>query len=188
MNRRRLLKVASGAIATASACIVGIPGAGYVIATVRRHSRGNKTIQRVIRLNDLPIGRPVALSITGGRRDAWTAYPKQTVGRVWLWRKATAPGQQPKFEVAAYSATCPHLGCAVRLSSSGKSFDCPCHRAGFDLAGRRLSDHELGHANPPPRDLDVLECRVVEDDSGEQWVEVAYEKFKLGLTEKVPQA
>lgn len=187
MHRRSLLKVVSGAIAIASASIVGIPGISYVIATVRSGTSSKKAIQRVIRLKDLNVGKPTELTITGRRRDAWTIYEKQAIGRIWLLRTPSAQGEESSGEVRAFSAKCPHLGCAVKLAASGKSFACPCHQAGFDLAGHRLSRQQLGHQNPSPRDLDTLECRVVSDDSGEQWVEVMYEKFQYGLTDKVSQ-
>ena len=171
-----------------SACIVGIPGVGYIIGTVRRGSSQGKTVQRLLRLKDLPVGRPVELAITGRRRDAWTTYPKETIGRVWLVRKAPTPEKSSASEVEAYTTVCPHLGCAVKLAGSGKMFVCPCHQAGFDLDGRRLSPLQLGHKNPSPRDMDTLECRIAKDDSGEPWVEVTYEKYKRGLTIKISQA
>lgn len=34
--------------------------------------------------------------------------------------------------VHAFSARCPHLGCAVRWSPQEKSWDCPCHGSRFD--------------------------------------------------------
>jgi menaquinol-cytochrome c reductase iron-sulfur subunit len=188
MNRRSLLKVVSGAMAAMSACIVGIPGVGYVVATVRGGTSNGKTVQRVIRLKDLPVGRPIEMPITGRRHDAWTAYEKETIGRVWLLRTAAQPDQPAANEkVEALSTLCPHLGCAVKLSASKKSFVCPCHQAGFDLAGRKLNQRDLGHKNPSPRDLDALECRIVQDDAGESWVEVTYERFQRGLTAKVSQ-
>ena len=125
------------------------------------------------------------MAFTGRRRDAWTVYEKETIGRVWLVRESAA---EPN-EVRAFTAICPHLGCAVKLDGSGRQFICPCHKAAWDVSGRKLSDKELGHKNPSPRDLDVLECSVVMDEqTGEPWVEVKYQKFQHGSTKQVPLA
>ncbi len=34
----------------------------------------------------------------------------------------------------AFDATCPHLGCTVRLDEGGNTLRCPCHGAEFDPA------------------------------------------------------
>jgi cytochrome b6-f complex iron-sulfur subunit len=36
----------------------------------------------------------------------------------------------------AVNATCTHKGCKVKWESSEKRFDCPCHGADFDTAGK----------------------------------------------------
>lgn len=47
----------------------------------------------------------------------------------------------------AISAVCTHLGCTVKLASTG--FDCPCHGSKFDKEGQIIS-------GPPPRPLPWL--------------------------------
>lgn len=182
MNRRSLLKLANVVVASLCAAVVGIPGVHYLIETAnRREKKGEASTQRLIRLKDLQVGRPKQLPVTGRRRDAWMVYEKETIGLVWLVRQAGA--KEPA--VTAYSTVCPHLGCAVKLDTSGKTFVCPCHKAAWDLKGGKVGDKQLGHKNPSPRGLDVLDCQVVTDEeTGEQWVEVKYEKFQPGLAVK----
>ena len=209
MDRRAVLKCVSGLIAAGCGAIVGIPGLRYVIETVRRREESQVARQRLIRLKDLPVGRPTQVAFTGRRRDAWTVYEKENIGRVWLVRQSPTsqgstasqsettglstadkvPGAAGKIQVKAFTAVCPHLGCGIKVDGSGRQFICPCHKAAWDVSGCKVSDAELGHKNPSPRDLDLLECSVVVDEqTGESWVEVKYEKFQHGSTEKVPQA
>ena len=80
------------------------------------------------------------------------------------------------------SAVCPHLGCAIDYAADRNTFNCPCHASEFDAAGRR----RLG---PSPRDMDELECRISDaDESGVRWVEVKYQEFQTGVSEKRPTA
>ncbi|MEK6248011.1 MAG: hypothetical protein N2C12_07515, partial [Planctomycetales bacterium] len=62
----------------------------------------------------------------------------------------------------------------------------PCHQARFDADGQRVTAAGSGHTNHSPRDMDPLECRLVQDEEfGDWWVEVKYEEFEVGLTKKV---
>lgn len=189
MNRRSLLKGLSGAIGIASAAIVAVPGVAWVIEALRRRPAAAGLVRRLVRLNDLPTGRPLQFPVLGERRDAWTVHPQEAIGRVWLVREGDSPDDPSVARIAAYSAVCPHLGCAIQLDAQGEHFICPCHKAAFGRAGQPLGERELGHRNHAPRGMDSLECRVVQDEQTQEWwVEVKYEKFEQGLSKKVAQA
>ncbi|OYV79101.1 MAG: hypothetical protein B7Z73_19275, partial [Planctomycetia bacterium 21-64-5] len=152
--------------------------------SIRR--RETATVKRVARLSDLVPGQPKSFPVVGSRRDAWTLYPDEVIGRVWLLcEKAPSDGRQP--DVKAFTAVCPHLGCAIQHDAGKQRFLCPCHRATFDLAGQPLPEPS-GKKSHAPRGMDGLECRLVRDqDESEWWVEVRYERFEQGLTVKVPK-
>ncbi len=189
MNRRSMLEALSAGLAAACSAAIAIPGMRYVFAAVQQREQSAATTTRLIRLRDLPVRRPVEANVPGSRRDAWTVYPAETIGRVWLVRQTEASVPESEARVEALSSICPHLGCAVQLGKEGMSFLCPCHKAQFDLAGRRIARGPGGEKNPAPRGMDGLDCRVVQDgSSGEWWVEVQYATFEQGLTAKVPKA
>jgi menaquinol-cytochrome c reductase iron-sulfur subunit len=189
MNRRRMLQWLSGVIAAGCAAIVAIPGAAYVWATVRRRETSATIVRRVAPLEVLRVGQPVVLALSGSRQDAWTLYPEELIGRVWLVRRSDPSISPAQAEVAAFTTVCPHLGCEVQEDAGRKGFYCPCHKARFDLAGTPVNPLDRGEHNPAPRGLDSLQCRVVQDElSGEWWVEVKYEKFEHGLTKKIARA
>jgi Rieske Fe-S protein len=122
-------------------------------------------------------------------QDAWTTYADETIGRVWLVRRTDDTTPADDSHVEAFTSVCPHLGCAIQFPGPGKFFVCPCHKAAFDLSGQPVSDKVLGRVNHAPRGLDRLDCRLVqEEESGEWWVEVKYEKFEPGLTKQVAKS
>ncbi|HUY31781.1 MAG TPA: Rieske 2Fe-2S domain-containing protein [Pirellulales bacterium] len=187
-HRRSMLKWISGALGTASAAVITLPGAHFLAEALRPHRRGQAIVQRVARLRDLSPGRPLQVAVVGSRRDAWTLYPEEVVGRVWLVRQPDdADGGRPP-RVAAFTAVCPHLGCTIQLAPPGGRFICPCHRAEFSLDGAP-SAGPGGKKSHAPRGMDELDCRLVRDShDGDWWVEVTYEKFEQGLTSKVSKA
>ena len=189
MNRRTLLKWASALLALASALLVAVPGWSFLVAALRRRSGKASVVQRVLRLEDLPPGKPVAVPIVGRKQDAWTVYDQQTIGRVWLVRRTGTDVPPEQARVDAYSAICPHLACLVGLDEQKQRFHCPCHEAAFDWSGRRIGASELGRANPSPRDLDPLKCQVVRDDEeASWWVEVTYQRFRAGTERRIPES
>lgn len=187
MNRRGALKWISGLFAAACTLVVAIPGVSFVAEALRRGPRKKSIVQRVARLQELPQGRPVQANIVGSRRDAWTVYPDEVIGRVWLVRQTDDSVPESEHKVAAFTGVCPHLGCAILKSSDGENFVCPCHKAAFALDGEPLSEDQLGHTNHTPRGMDSLTAQPVQDEAGQWWVEVEYKQFVTGLTKKVQQ-
>lgn len=188
MRRRTLLKCVSGWLGAICAAVVGVPGISFVLETLRRSNSNGDVTRRVARLKDLPVGKPIAVSIVGARQDAWTIHANEVLGRVWLVRR---DGEVPEGgnPVVAFTATCPHLGCMIQHDAKNNRFVCPCHRAVFGLDGEKLSDGRKGQQNHAPRAMDSLECQLVTDEeTKEVWVEVTYQKFEQGLTKKVCKA
>ncbi len=191
MQRRAFLTWASRGLATLCAAIVGFPGVSFILDALRRGQSNGDLTQRIARLKDLPLNKPVRVPIIGARRDAWTEYPSEVLGQVWLVRRKAGSTEQSSEadQVAAFTATCPHLGCLIQHDPKLNCFLCPCHRAQFGHAGQRLSSAATGRQNHAPRGMDALECRLVQDDSTQDvWVEVTFQKFEQGLTKQVVRA
>lgn len=184
MNRRELLEWVSRGLAAGIAAVVGIPGVRYFLDGVPSESAGKSEFTRLIRLSDLSPGRPTIVPVIGRKQDAWTCHDQQTIGRVWLVREES--DSDGEFTVRAMSSVCPHMGCQLQAQSGCKGFVCPCHRAAFGVDGTRLPDPRSGDRNHAPRDLDRLDCRLVQDEGdGDQWIEVKYERFETGREQRV---
>jgi len=163
-SRRALLKAGFGVAAAATGGVVLGP---VVVAFL--DPIGRTTVTRGAgqtdcgKLVQLRVGQPRKVDIVGGGTDAWDRYAPRPVGAVWLVRRDTT-------RVDAFSAVCPHLGCAVGFDLARGVFACPCHTSAFSLDdGRRL-------AGPAPRGLDPL---PVEVHDGE--VLVTYQQFIQGI-------
>jgi Rieske Fe-S protein len=181
MNRRSLLVGASRALQACIAGAIAIPGVRYICSSLRSSKSPVTTHQRVARLQDLRIGQPLQVAITGRKQDGWSLAEMQVIGRIWLVRQE---GKEPQVE--AFNTICPHMGCQIQVHPKEIRFLCPCHRATFGLQGEKLADSDSSERNHAPRDMDALDCRIVQDESsGESWVEVKYERFESGLTKKI---
>jgi len=189
MQRRTALKWIVRTLASFCAAIVALPGVCFVAAALRKNKGRGATIQRVAKLGDLPVGQPVEFPIIAERRDAWALYPQEAIGRVWVVRRSDDSVEAAASQVDAYTSVCPHLGCAISHDSSAEQFTCPCHQAAWNVTGERVADAELGHKNVSPRSMDMLQSKLVLDSqTDEWWVEVSYEKFEYGLTQKKTKA
>jgi menaquinol-cytochrome c reductase iron-sulfur subunit len=185
MQRRSLLIIASRMLSAGVAALVAVPGVQHVWNTLRPSDSTSNARRRLVRWKDLRPGEPAKFPIIGERRDAWHVQPSEVIGRVWLVRRSeeVEPGVDA---VVAFTSLCPHMGCQVQRAPRASGFVCPCHRATFGLEGEPLQ--QGGEKNHAPRGLDQLPCEVVRDESGEWWVEVRYERFEPGLTQKVVKA
>jgi menaquinol-cytochrome c reductase iron-sulfur subunit len=172
----RLAAVVAGAFATMFPFAIGW---GVVTDPWRRARRAegkNETdaanFSRVCPLESLPAdGIPRPFAITADVSDAWTHSPAQRIGAVFLSRTSKAPNV-----ITAFSATCPHLGCAVDFDPANNRFECPCHKSGFAPDGQKLF-------GPSLRGLDPLPVKV-EEKAGAKEICVEFERFQAGIAER----
>jgi Rieske Fe-S protein len=176
MERRTFLKRAVAGVSGIVAAIVGLPAIRYLLDPLTR-SRQAGTFVRLLPLSALPPGQPTLVSINADRTDAYTHYPPGTIGQVFLTRP-----DSNREAVQCLQVICPHLGCAIDYLPDRGSFACPCHASDFGIDGRR-------RAGPSPRDMDSLECRLSDPDAaGERWVEVKYQEFEAGISDRVAKS
>jgi nitrite reductase/ring-hydroxylating ferredoxin subunit len=153
-------------------------GAGVVAALnpLRLKGAGGDFL-RLAALDTLPSdGTPRKFPVVAQRVDAWTKSV-EPIGAVLLRR--TADNQ-----VEALQVECPHAGCTIEVKEvadeqtgvKGPKLVCPCHKALFDLAGKRQQA-----TSPSPRDLDPLAVEI--RNGNEVWVQ--FQNFKLGTPDRV---
>lgn len=136
-------------------------------------SNANKFLP-VCPLDALPAdGIPRQFAVIADATDAWTHALAQRIGAVFLTRSANDP-----LSVTAFSAACPHLGCAVDFDQSNNRFECPCHKSGFNKDGEKLF-------GPSRRGLDRLSVEI-DDKQGTKEIMVAFERFEAGIAERKP--
>lgn len=188
-DRRTFLEWAINGIGAVFAIILGAPIVAYLIDP--RNRAGAATSMKLadgVRLSDF--GQKVVQqgTIRDIRRDGWTLYPNDVIGRVWVVLQVdkTIPGSVEerknlsKDVLKVFTTICPHLGCSVNLNPDGASFGCPCHSAEFHRDGERyLQD---GHQNPAARGMDELDWAV--DADGERLL-VEYKSFKSSVADKI---
>lgn len=166
-NRRKALKVLSGALGGTAALAVGGPVVRAVLDPVGKATvTGAGRFVAVAAFDALPddgtpVSWPVVVEDPG---DGWNRMPPSQIGSVWLERRGET--------VRAFSTICPHLGCAIDYEAARRTYVCPCHDSDFGKDGEVLT-------GPSPRGMDTLEVRLVEGQ-----VEVRFETFALGIAEK----
>jgi len=165
--------VLSGAITA----VLAVPGVAYILTPLRKRNGGSSEFQALARLGDLKVGEPQSFPVIEARTDAWVRYPPEPVGSVWLIRQPE--GTEPP--VIAMTSECPHLGCAVNLTSDREEFLCPCHDSRFTLNGKPLNE-------TPPRPMDRLDIEVDDPSDPNAQVLVKFQRFRTMTEEKIPIA
>jgi len=162
----KVMALAAGGLATLAPAGAGV----WVLLDPLRRKSAAASFLRVTEIEAIPDdGVPRQFPIVTDRVDAWTGFPAEPVGAVYLRR------EKGSDVVQALSATCPHAGCFVEMEPAEHCFRCPCHNSSFTLDGGIVAP------SPSPRPMDELECRIGHGGA----VEVKWQNFFTGIAEKV---
>lgn len=228
MQRRVLLRSLVRLIQAAIAAAVFLPGLKFLrasplrrrIATGQEPQNGGSapasapSFIRVATLSSLSADQPTRVVVVADRWDAYTHYPSDPVGSVWLIRSDDQPPaphvhagsagdggeishseteqaspkhggtQQAPPVVRCLQTICPHLGCGIDLAAQQNPTGFTC-----PCHVSEFDDAGRRGKGPSPRDMDELPCRVTApDENGERWVEIQYVEFRTGTPEKRPIA
>jgi menaquinol-cytochrome c reductase iron-sulfur subunit len=168
-TRRRFLKIAS--------CSMAGGGLGLAIGVPTLRLLLDPAGKQVVTTPSAPLDLgPIERFVIGGQpqrveiiapvvKDAWTAATDVVLGAAWVQRSAPTT-------VEAFSAVCPHLGCAVGWT--GSAYLCPCHDSTFAVSGERKT-------GPSERGLDRLPIAIKGDRLELTWV-----RYKLGGSRQEP--
>jgi menaquinol-cytochrome c reductase iron-sulfur subunit len=102
-------------------------------------------------------------------QDAWTTSRDLVLGAAWVRRVADN-------EIAALSATCPHLGCAIGWDQASRNFLCPCHNSRFTESG-----DVVANTGPAKRGLDPLPIEIKDGRLRLTWI-----RYKLDTASREP--
>jgi menaquinol-cytochrome c reductase iron-sulfur subunit len=178
---RRSFFAAAIAILAGSIAILTPIGVGVVSFLTPLFRKSKSSEVRVALLDQVPDdGRPRSFPVVADREDAWTRYPAQRIGAVYLVRNLGAA------KPTAFTAKCPHAGCFIGYTPGEELFKCPCHTSSFKLDGTRAR----GDAEVSPRDMDELpvEIKTNKTADGQEVAEVWVEfiDFQTGHKERIP--
>jgi Rieske Fe-S protein len=121
--------------------VLAILGGGAVLSsTVRRQDEWVPAST----LLDLPEHEPTPVTLTMRRLDGF----REVIDRRTIFLVKTG-----ESDVAAFNATCTHLGCLVTWDAGGQVFKCPCHGGVYDRTGAVKE-------GPPPAPLAKVSTRV----------------------------
>ncbi|HEV2970410.1 MAG TPA: Rieske 2Fe-2S domain-containing protein [Pirellulales bacterium] len=174
-NRRgffaRVAAVAIGALITVFPLAAGL----FVFADPLRRGAAGRGFIKVTNLESVPDDDvPRAFPVVASCIDAWTCFPSEPIGAVFVRRK------QGPAKLEVFQTTCPHAGCMLDYSASGNDFKCPCHNSAFHLDG------QLDYG-PSPRPMDSLAYEI-RDNHGLKEVWVKFETFHTGIAEKIAKS
>lgn len=76
---------------------------------------------------------------------------------------------------------CAHLGCPVAYAPGSQGFICPCHGGAYDSRG-------LVTGGPPPRPLDRVDMKIVDQSKQYSADDIAQGKDRLSLSEAIAKS
>jgi menaquinol-cytochrome c reductase iron-sulfur subunit len=139
--RRRFLSSITSGILSVIGGIFGVIGGGAVLSSTVRKQEDWLAASA---LHDLPDNEPTAVTLSVMRLDGY----RDAIQRRTIFLVKTGDS-----EVAAFDATCTHLGCLVGWDAQAQVFKCPCHGGIYDRTGA-VKD------GPPPEPLMKVATRV----------------------------
>jgi len=149
MNRREIIKGATGGIGGLITAVIGIPSIAYLIDPALKESAKEDWIP-IGKMENIPVGQPTPFSFTRVQVNGWERTATSHGG--FVLRNSEALD-----DLLILNSRCTHLACTVNWSENDKVYLCPCHDAKFSQQGEVLG-------GPPPRPLDhFTEFRVTED-------------------------
>jgi menaquinol-cytochrome c reductase iron-sulfur subunit len=169
-GRRSFLKAATLALGGAVGVVLSVPLVRYFFFPVGRKvvSSSTEPVDVMPASALVAGGPPVQVAIVAAQqRDAWGTRDKVAVGSAWL-------SKDEGGRVTAFSAVCPHLGCAIGYDDAAGVFRCPCHKSAFGRDG-------VQQAGPAKRGLDPLPVKV---EGGR--VRVTFLRFRPDVSERTP--
>ena len=175
MTRRDFYQAGTLLLSGLIGLVLSVPGVAYLVSPLRKGTEEGEGFESLTRLSQLKAGEPRAFAIIADTQDAWVRYPKEPIGSVWLIRQPE--GVEPP--VLAFSAECPHLGCAINLGADAKHFICPCHTSAFAMDGKPMN-------KIPPRPMDRLDVELSKD--ADPIVRVRFQRFRTLAEEQIPLA
>ena len=126
-DRRQFLEKTSSICA---ACALGgIPAAAGIAVITDPLSKGSADAEfiNIGTMESVPDdGTPQKFTVRADKQDAWSRFPDQVIGAVYIRRL-------DEKNVQAYNVVCPHLGCAIHFRDDENDYFCPCHNSAFDL-------------------------------------------------------
>jgi menaquinol-cytochrome c reductase iron-sulfur subunit len=162
-SRRTFLDWAVQGLGAIFAVVFGAPVAAYLIDPRNRPKPpGDLRPVGGVKLGEVSEAMPVQGVVRNVRHDAWTLYPNDVIGRVWVHR---VRGGTAKDCFQVFSTECPHLGCSINCNPDQEAhpgFTCPCHNGQFRVDGSPRPDDEH-YSNPAPRGMYALEFDVALD-------------------------
>jgi Rieske Fe-S protein len=165
-SRRTFLKILTATVGGLIGAVFAVPGLRAVVYPARRRIVDSPDDFLPVAMASAVGTKPLRVEVVASaQRDAWMRAENVRLGAAWLVRDGD--------RVRAFTATCPHLGCAVDFDAPSGHFRCPCHTSAFSLSGARLD-------GPAKRGLDPLEARV--DEQGR--VAVRFRRFKQDIASR----